>query len=161
MYQTIKLYLFILFLISFLFSEEKIFYYDTSDKTAVIHEVLLELDEFSGMDAYNEKSIYLQIVEIDNKEVGKVIEWNLNALRLKRSNKYEEGFSGSSKNKFTKTLIKHNFDKTLLEIPLIGSLEQDDELVLKNLPIIFKGNEYCHKAIKMSIGTQSKLDSEF
>ena len=160
MYKTVTLYLSILFFINCIFSNDKTLYYDTNDKNGYIHELLLELDEFVGIDTYNDKSIYLKI-EASDKETKKVIEWNLRALGLKRSNKYEEGFSGSAKNKFNKTLKQHKTDKTLLEIPLSDFIDDDDELILKNLPIIFKGDEYCHKVITMSIGVQSKLNSNF
>ena len=160
MSKNINIYiLFLIFSVSF--SQDEFFYYDSKDKSAFLNEIVLDLNSFSEKNIdYSQYSIYLKIDDYKENYI-KNVEWNINRLKLKKSNKYIEGFSGIAKNKFSKTIISNKENKTVLEIPLINEIEQDDELILKNIPIIFKDGDYCHKVIKISLAEKSTKNNNF
>ena len=145
-------------------ADEKMFFYSLDDENIYIQELDL-LFENINVDLNEEKqSVYLRINKINNEENNdNSLEWNTRALRLRR-NKYSEGFSGgNAKDKFTQKILTHSIDdkNIILEMPLISSLEDYDELILRNIPLKSRGGYYGEYNLELSYYNQSNNKKNF
>ena len=164
MFKIIKKYHFFIISISLIFSNnDKIFYYDLNDKNIFIQELDLAFDNLvTNSESEDDKSIYLMI----SNENSSSLEWNIKNKSMLRKNSYEDSFNGgNAKDKFEKNIISHvhNDEKNIIELPLnkFEKINQNDELILRNIPIIFSGDKYGYFKLEIAIFNKSNRDKNF